>query len=75
MKRIFIILGGVLCLAGCTSSTKYGPCIGALTERKPNLIYEVDVVNVATAFVFSETIFVPLIVFLDQTRCPIGEKL
>lgn len=63
-----------LFLAGCTSKTDYGPCIGVMDDKNPLLRYKVSTWNVVLAVVFSETLFVPILVLVNQTSCPVGVK-
>ncbi len=64
----------LLLLGGCTSETAFGPCIGGFDDRDPHLIYKVSGWNLAMAIVFIETIFVPIVVAVDETLCPIGRN-
>ena len=74
MKKLCAIL--ILCafLAGCTSSTPYGECIGAFDERNPGLIYKLDAMNIAMAVIFFELVLPPIFVIVDETFCPVGVK-
>ncbi len=73
MKRLAIV-ALLLTLAGCTTRTQYGDCIGAFDDKEPTKIYKVDPLNVILAIFFFETIFVPVIVLANETLCPVGEK-
>ena len=64
----------MLSLVGCTSKNEHGECIGAFEDGKPEVQYKVSTWNVVLAALFIETIFVPVIVVLNQTKCPVGEK-
>lgn len=72
-KYITITLIILILLSGCVSKTSFGPCIGVLDERDPHLIYKASGWNIAMAIIFIETVFVPVIVVVDQTLCPIGK--
>ncbi len=61
-------------ISGCTTNTPFGPCIGAFDDRDPHLIYKPSGWNIALGIVFIETVFVPVIVLIDETQCPIGHK-
>ena len=61
-------------LAGCTSSTEFGACIGAFDEKKPGLEYKVSGWNVAMGILFAEMIIPPVLVITDETFCPVGRK-
>lgn len=61
-------------LAGCTDRTRFGDCIGAFDDKKPDLEYEMSVKNVVWAVALSETIIVPVVVVAKQTHCPIGPR-
>ncbi len=61
-------------LAGCTSSTQFGDCVGVDTPQKPDREYKLSVLNTVIGIVFVETIIVPIIVLKDQTYCPVAVK-
>jgi hypothetical protein len=61
-------------LAGCTTRTEHGECIGAFDEKKPGLEYKTSGRNVFLAIVFSETVVVPFVVALNAFRCPVAAK-
>jgi len=69
-----IMLVAVLGLCGCESKTEYGPCIGIVDERNPNLEYRLSIQNTVIGVICSETIFVPVIVLANETFCPVGVK-
>lgn len=73
MKTIISLIFIAL-LAGCTSSTTYGECVGLGEDKNPNLHYKVSVLNVVMAIVFSQTIVVPVVVAVDEFYCPVGYK-
>lgn len=73
MKQV-LVAAILLALAGCTSETGFGPCIGAFDDRDPALIYKVSGWNVAMGIVFFELVFPPVIVVADETLCPVGRK-
>lgn len=73
MKLAALVLAAVFA-AGCTSETEFGRCIGVNEERDPHLTYKVDTGNVVVGIIFVETIFVPVIVALDELYCPVGRK-
>lgn len=75
MKKIAILLAALTMLAGCTSRTEHGECIGLFDDKDPALRYDLSGWNVAMAVIFSETIVVPIVVVLDETHCPVGKKL
>ena len=73
--RLLIIVVGVLTLlAGCTSRTEFGDCIGLADDRQPNLIYKVSAWNIVVAILGFEMIAPPIFVAVDETFCPIGKK-
>lgn len=74
MKKLFAIVLAVVFLSGCTSETQFGHCIGAFDDKEPDLKYRVEPINLMMGIVFVETIFVPAIVVLSETHCPIGKK-
>lgn len=73
-----IALAASIAAAGCTSSVEIDgttvPCIGAFDDPDPNYRYEAATVNIIMAVVFFETIVVPIVVLLDETRCPVAAK-
>lgn len=73
MKLTAVLLIAAL-LAGCTSKTEFGDCIGIAEEKKPNLQYKVSALNVALAIIFSETIVVPVVVLVSEVSCPVAKK-
>lgn len=74
MKRMLLILAALATLAGCTSHTEFGPCVGAFDEKDPKLVYKISGWNLAMALIFFEIIAPPIIVVVDETFCPIGKK-
>ena len=61
----------LLVLSGCTTNTNLGRCIGINDTPKPDLVYQVNYWNLFVAFIFSETIIVPVVVVLDVLKCPV----
>jgi hypothetical protein len=74
MKKIIAIAAIGFALAGCTSKTEYGECIGVLQDKKPDLEYKLSVWNTFLAVVFSETIVVPVVVVANEHSCPVAKK-
>ena len=74
MKKLVAILMITVLLAGCTSSTAFGPCIGAFDDKDPAKVYKLDAWNTFLAIFFSATIFVPVVVVVNETFCPVGNK-
>jgi hypothetical protein len=72
MKYLLILL--VLFSIGCTESTKYGKCIGISDKEDSKLDYRYSTNNIIVAIIFWETIFAPIIVLLDEVKCPEGPK-
>lgn len=73
MKKLVINCVMVL-LAGCTSKTEFGDCIGIADDRKPNLEYKLSVWNTMLAIAFFGTVFPPVVVLANETFCPVGTK-
>ncbi len=71
-RTILAIMLVLMTLTGCTSETEYGDCLGMQETKDPNLIYKVPTRNVVLGVIFIETIFVPAVVLLSETNCPIG---
>ena len=69
-----LILAALLLLAGCTSHTQYGECIGINEDKDPKLKYKADIVNVAAGVVFAELIVPPIVVLFNELYCPVGVK-
>jgi hypothetical protein len=74
MKKLFAALLLATTLAGCDSKTEFGPCIGAFDDPNPKLEYKVSGWNIAMGVIFFETIVAPIVVIVDETRCPVGRK-
>lgn len=74
MKKILLIAIAAMFLAGCTTRTQYGECVGIGDDKNPALHYKADVWNVFLGIVFVETVIVPLIVVFDETYCPVSAK-
>lgn len=74
MKKTIAIALLVSILAGCTSSTEHGPCIGAFDEKNPKLEYKVSAWNAALAILFFGLVLPPVFVVVDETFCPVGKK-
>lgn len=73
MRNLLLILA-MLALAGCTSRTPHGECIGAFDEKDPKKIYKISGWNIAMGIVFFEMIVPPIVVIVDETFCPVGDK-
>jgi hypothetical protein len=73
MKKLLLV-ALLLSLVGCTEKTPYGKCIGIGDDKDPKKVYKVDSTNLILGIVFVETIFVPVIVALDEFYCPYGDK-
>ena len=74
MKKLVTALLAASLLAGCTSSTQYGRCIGVNDNENPKLEYDVSAWNAFLGVIFVETIIVPLVVIFDKAKCPVGPK-
>ena len=72
MKRIAILLL-IAALAGCTTRTSYGECVGINQDQDPTLRYKVDVWNAILGVVFFEMIVPPVIVVANELYCPVGK--
>lgn len=73
MKIIAIVLLLVL-LAGCTSKTEFGDCIGAFDDKDPHLVYHASAWNIFLAIIGVQFIAPPIFVIADETLCPVGVK-
>jgi hypothetical protein len=74
MKKILLIALAAVLLAGCTSRTEYGQCVGLSDDKDPALHYKVSIWNAFLSVVFVETIIVPIIVVVDEIECPVGKR-
>jgi hypothetical protein len=74
MKQIALLAVALMMLAGCTTSTPHGQCIGLNGTENPAKVYEYNATNIVVGVIFMETIFVPVIVALDELKCPIADK-
>lgn len=72
MKGTILALTLVL-LAGCTTSTEYGPCVGIGDTKNPHLVYKLSAWNIGLGIVFFEVILPPVFVLVDETYCPVGK--
>lgn len=75
MKKSLLALVAVAMLAGCTTRTEYGACIGLSDDRNPELTYKLSSWNVFLGIIFIETIIAPIMVVNDSLYCPVGKKL
>lgn len=74
MKKLLITLLLTTTLVGCTTKTEFGPCIGAFDEKDPAKIYKVSGWNIAMGILFMEFVVPPIVVLVDNTHCPVGNK-
>lgn len=72
--KTLIIVSAVAVLAGCTSHTSYGDCVGAFDEKDPKLTYHLSAWNLFLGILFFELIVPPVIIVADETSCPTGSK-
>jgi hypothetical protein len=72
MKRILATLL-LMAAVACQSRTDFGECVGAFDDREPNLKYKVSTRNLVLSVIFFETIFVPAVVIVNETACPVGD--
>jgi len=61
-------------LAGCTSKTEFGSCIGMADDKDPALIYAVSKWNLFMGILGIEIIIPPILVAVNQMYCPVGRK-
>lgn len=74
MKKLLLISLLLLTIAGCTSSTKYGDCVGIGDEKDPSLVYKVSTWNIIVGIFGIELIAPPVIVLVDEFYCPVRKK-
>ncbi len=72
MKTISLIC--LLILSACTSKTEWGDCVGLNDDEDPSLNYRYSAWNIAMGVIFVEMIFPPIVVALNELRCPVGPK-
>lgn len=73
MKKIFTVCLVVL-MMGCASGNKYGKCIGLNGKEKPTLEYEYSTWNVVWGIIGFELLIPPVIVLMNELKCPVGPK-
>jgi predicted Na+-dependent transporter len=73
MRKLVCLL--LLAFAGCTASTPHGKCIGLNQKESAALEYEYSAKNIILGVVFAELIIPPVIVVLDELKCPTGPKV
>lgn len=61
-------------LTGCTSSNQYGKCVGLNGNEDPALKYEYSAKNIALGAIFFYMIAPPIVVALNEMKCPVGKK-
>ena len=71
MKKIIAILLTIVMLAGCTTRTDLGECIGAFDDGEPGLQYKASIWNTFLAVILFETVIVPIWVVVDLAKCPV----
>lgn len=81
MKNKFIALVALICCltmsigsTACIGDTTHGACIGLADDGEENLQYRPSIWNAIVAFVFIETIVVPVVWFLAYAKCPVAVK-
>lgn len=74
MKSILLACVVVMVLAGCTSSTEFGPCVGIGEDKNPALQYKLSANNLVWAILGFEIIAPPVIVAVNEIYCPVGRK-
>lgn len=70
MKNLILALT-LVSLTACTKNVGGEPCIGVVDKEKPGIEYEVSLWNGAIAFIFSETIIIPIYTVAKQIKCPV----
>ncbi len=72
--KYLIITMFMLSAMGCTSSTPRGDCVGFGGDENPKLHYAYNGWNIAMGLVFVEMIIPPVVVLVDELKCPTGPK-
>jgi hypothetical protein len=70
-----ILLSLTVLLSGCQTRTKYGDCVGVSEHQSSKLQYKLSVRNTVVGIIFVETVFVPVVVLVNKTYCPVGPKV
>jgi hypothetical protein len=73
--KALILAVAIALLAGCTSRTEFGDCIGLADEKDPALVYRLSAWNLVLGVVFFQTIVVPVMVAVEQTYCPTAKRV
>lgn len=74
MKTTLCAAMMVILMAGCTTRTDYGPCIGLADDKDPALIYKVSAWNIFLGVLGFSLIAPPIYVVVDSTFCPVAKK-
>jgi hypothetical protein len=74
MRRIILAALVAAAVAGCTSRTDFGECIGLADDKNPALVYKLSTWNLVMGAIFFKTIVVPVVVAVDQTYCPVAKR-
>ncbi len=74
-KKTAILALALTVFSACTSSTPHGECIGLNGPEDPKLQYRYSGWNIAMGVIFFELIAPPIVVALDQLKCPVGPKV
>ena len=74
MKKLLVLSAILIGLSSCTSKTEFGPCIGAFEDKNPAKVYKISIWNVAMGIIFIEMLIPPIVVIVDGTLCPVGNK-
>lgn len=71
--KILVILSCFLVTA-CTTKTQYGSCVGLNGGEDPKLEYKYSAWNLGMGIGFFGLIIPPIVVVLDELKCPVGVK-
>ena len=75
MKSLILAaVAAVVLLSGFESRTNYGSCVGVGDHQQKNLEYKLSARNLIVGVVFFELVAPPIIVLVNETYCPIGNK-
>ena len=64
----------VMLLAGCTTETEFGKCVGLGEDKDPKLVYKVSGWNVFLGIIGIEIIYPPIAVLVDSLFCPVAKR-
>ena len=80
MKKVLILLLVIFTMIGCDSGAivhdKYISSYGLMSvdKKRDDVAYRISIKNAVIAFLFAETIFVPILYAFDYVYIPVAMK-